>query len=79
MTTDSRAACAGKAELFESEDLMHHREAAKICGGCEVIEACKANLTETIAAYGYGPHVGPRGTWAGLFLAPDYKGREKVA
>lgn len=60
--------CFGQSALFDSTDLIDHRKAVDICATCPVIEECRKQLDDAIRAHGYGPYVGPRGTWAGKFL-----------
>lgn len=76
---NARPACLGHADLFESEELVKHMEAKAICDACPVMAACQKNLEDTIREYGYGPHVGPRGTWAGKFYAPEATRAVKVS
>lgn len=60
---DHRAACEGKAALFESTDAADHQAARMLCNTCPVRDAC-LQLARDEAANG-----APEGTWAGkLFV-----------
>jgi hypothetical protein len=67
------ALCVGQWELFDSQDLISHHEAAAICAECPVRAACETVLQATKAnAAGTGTRhgSGPQGTWAGQLIAP---------
>jgi hypothetical protein len=56
--------------LFDSTDTKDHAEAAAICATCPMLTACRKLLDATAQEYGYDYSFGPRGTWAGKYLAP---------
>lgn len=61
--------CHGRATLFEATTIAAHEEARALCATCPVLAACEATLRDTMRAHGYGPHYGPRGTWAGRLVS----------
>lgn len=63
--------CAGLHELFDSIDLVDHREARNICDTCPLIAACRAELEATRAAAKPGRDYGPQGTWAGELIGSN--------
>ena len=73
---DRRPACYSDDEdertrlqlLFASTHLTAHEEAKKLCAVCPVIASCFKLLEDTKRDFGYGPNVGPEGTWAGLLV-----------
>lgn len=59
---EPRAACAGLWDLFDQTDRPNHIAARNICGGCDLIAACRANLRDEMRRL---PGGRPIGTWAG--------------
>lgn len=62
--------CVGQSELFDSTDLLDHRQARALCNNCPMLDACRTRLELTIATAHEGMKYGPRGTWAGELLGP---------
>lgn len=54
--------------LFDSTLPAAHAEAKKLCDVCTVVASCRKRLEDTKRDYGYGPSVGPQGTWAGQLV-----------
>jgi hypothetical protein len=59
----TRTPCAGKHVLFDSTDPADHALAARLCGWCPLLDACRDRLADMRANAGYYGH--PEGTWAG--------------
>jgi hypothetical protein len=72
MSTDLPTPCVANPELWESVDPADHRTARGAClNECTRLAWCAEVCKQTQRDYGYGPQVGPRGTWAGRLLDPD--------
>lgn len=65
--------------LFDSVTPQAHAEARQLCGACPVIASCRKLLEATKRDYGYGPSVGPQGTWAGELVGDMKQSRQPCA
>ncbi|WP_426243755.1 hypothetical protein [Nocardioides sp. LHG3406-4] len=64
-------ACASDPVLFDSIDVIDHREAARHCAACPALDWCQGQLSEALDKTGHDAwerRVAPRGTWAGQLL-----------
>lgn len=62
-----RPACAGKWDLFDSQEPSAHQQAAGICATCPMLRECKAELA-TAKLLAPAGQAGPSGTWAGKLV-----------
>lgn len=60
--------CAGRWELFDSTDVLDHREARELCNACPMLADCHDRLLAASKHVYGGPEYGPRGTWAGTLI-----------
>lgn len=64
------AKCIGRWWLFDSTEMVDHKEAAPLCATCPALAACRELLREelTMSATMKAAGGGPRGTWAGKLI-----------
>lgn len=74
MTTPPRA---GRWSLFDSTDIVDHKEAASLCAECPMLTACAQRLNGALDAYSM-PGYGPQGTWAGKLIGSGRATRDKA-